>query len=116
MLDDERLAVRFGHVGKRAVGIGMILLQMVERCVERGLVGVAHDLGQQCIEFRFPEAVFGAAARRKKRERETDEFVGIRGETFGDSRAHKSGSWVHRTLYSSRLRRAILFGTQRGID
>ena len=98
VVDDERLAVRFRHVGERAVSIGMILLQMIERGVQRSLVGVADDLGQQRVELRFPEAVFGAAARREKRERETDKLVGIGGETFGDSRAHKSGNWGAQNL------------------
>jgi hypothetical protein len=98
MFDDERLAVRFRHVGECAVSIWMILLQMIERGVQRSLVGVADDLGQQRIELRFPEAVFGAAARREKRERKTDKLVGIGGETFGDSRAHKSGSWGAQNL------------------
>jgi hypothetical protein len=45
VLDDERFAMRFRHVGERTVCIRMILLEMVERGVQRCLVGVANDLG-----------------------------------------------------------------------
>ncbi|MDW9244757.1 hypothetical protein C7S13_2167 [Burkholderia cepacia] len=57
----------------------MILLKMVERCVERGLVAVADNLGEQRVELRFPEAILDAAARREERKRQTDQFVGIGG-------------------------------------
>ena len=88
VLDHHRLAVRLGHVGERAVCIGMILLQMVECGVERGLIAVANDLGEQRIELRFPEAILDAAARGEERERQADQFVGVGGEAFGDSLAH----------------------------
>lgn len=65
VLYDKGFAVRFCHVGERAVGIRVILLQMIERGVQRGLVGVADDLGQQRIKLGLPEAVFGATARRE---------------------------------------------------
>jgi len=103
VLDEQRLAMRFGHVGQGAVSIRMILLEMVECGVERGLVAVADYFREQCVELGFPEAVFGAAARREERERQTDQLVGIGRETFGDSRAHKSGGCVQRTIYSSRF-------------
>ena len=45
VLDDERFAMRFRHVGERTVGVRMILLKMVERGIQSCLVGVANDLG-----------------------------------------------------------------------
>jgi len=93
MLDDERFTVRFRHVGKGAVGVGVVLLQMIERGVERSLIAVAHDLREQRVELCLPEAVFGAAARGEQGERQADELVGVRREAFGDSRAHKSMRW-----------------------
>ncbi|KOT11887.1 hypothetical protein DM77_3230 [Burkholderia mallei] len=81
--------MRLGHVGERAIGVRVILLEMIERGVERGLVAVADDLCEQGVELGFPEAIFDAAAGRKQRERQTDEFVGIGREAFSGSLAHR---------------------------
>src|SRR5690242_2027348 len=66
----------------------MILLQMVERGVERRLIAVAYELGDERVQAGFPEAILDAAAGREEREGEADELVGVRGNTFCDSRAH----------------------------
>ena len=81
--------MRLGHVGERAVCVGVVLLQMVERGVERRLISVADDFREQRIELGFPEAVFDSAAGRKECERQADELVGIGGKAFSDSRAHR---------------------------
>ena len=108
MSSRERLAVRLGHVGERAVGVGMILLQMVERGVERRLIAVAHDFREERVEARFPEAILDAAAGREQCECEADELVGIRGKTFGDSRAHMCwNDQVQRTFDCSRYAAAF---------
>src|ERR1700754_1763257 len=68
----------------------MVLLQMVERGVERRLIAVTHEFGDEGVKAGFPEPVLDPASGREEREGEADELVGIRGNTFCDSRAHIS--------------------------
>ncbi|MNS91939.1 hypothetical protein D3C72_1260520 [compost metagenome] len=82
-LDGGRFGQRLGLLGQHVGGVGVVLEQVFQRRVERGLAPVLQQAAQALRQPPFPVPVLHAAARSVEGERIGHQTLGVRGETWG---------------------------------
>ncbi|MCY1232348.1 hypothetical protein D9M72_448340 [compost metagenome] len=82
-LDGGGFGERLGLLGQYVGGVCIVLEQVFQRRVERGLAPVLQQAAQALREPPFPVRVLHAAARSVEGERIGHQTLGVRGESWG---------------------------------